>query len=95
MQSVYGRAPQYGPAGARAVSNVGRLAQLSGDRLVRALRRLGWTVDRQSGSHVVLTQPGRNPVTVPVHKGKTLKEGTARGILKSAGVTEEDLFNVY
>jgi hypothetical protein len=30
-----------------------------------------------------------------MHKGKTLKEGTARGILKSAGVTEEELFAVY
>jgi predicted RNA binding protein YcfA (HicA-like mRNA interferase family) len=34
-------------------------------------------------------------VTVPVHRGKTLKEGTARGILKVAGVSEEELFEVY
>ena len=74
---------------------MGRLAQLTGERLVRALVRLGWTVARQSGSHVVLSFPGRSPVTVPVHKGKTLKEGTARGILKSAGVTEQQLFAVY
>ena len=62
---------------------------------MRALGRLGWSIDRQSGSHVVLTHPGRSPVTVPVHRGKTLKEGTARGILKSAGVTEDELFAVY
>jgi predicted RNA binding protein YcfA (HicA-like mRNA interferase family) len=74
---------------------VGRLAQLSGERLVRALVRLGWAVERQSGSHVILARTGKNPVTVPVHRGKTLKEGTARGILKSAGVTEEQLFEVY
>ena len=63
--------------------------------MARALGRLGWTVDRQSGSHVVLTHAGRNPVTVPVHKGKTLKEGTARAILKVAGVSERELFEVY
>lgn len=74
---------------------MGRLAQLAGDRLVRALVRLGWTVARQSGSHVILIGDGRNPVTVPVHRGKTLKEGTARAILKSARVTEEELFDVY
>ena len=74
---------------------MGRLAQLEGHRLVRALGRLGWIVDRQSGSHVVLTHTGRNPVTVPVHKGKTLKEGTARAILKAAGVSERELFDVY
>jgi predicted RNA binding protein YcfA (HicA-like mRNA interferase family) len=59
------------------------------------LVKLGWTVNRQSGSHVVLTFPGKNPVSVPKHKGKTLKEGTARSILKSAGVSEEALFDVY
>ena len=32
---------------------------------MRALGRLGWTVDRQSGSHVVLTHVGKNPITVP------------------------------
>lgn len=74
---------------------MGRLAQLTGERLVRALVRLGWTVNRQSGSHVVLSFAGRNPVSVPIHRGKTLKEGTARGILKSAGVSEEALFDVY
>jgi predicted RNA binding protein YcfA (HicA-like mRNA interferase family) len=55
----------------------------------------GWTVDRQSGSHVVLAKPGRSPVTVPVHRGKTLKEGTARAILKQAGVSEDEFFDVY
>ncbi len=30
-----------------------------------------------------------------MHKGKTLKEGTARSILKAAGVTEQELFDVY
>jgi hypothetical protein len=40
-------------------------------------------------------QAGKNPITVPVQRGKTLKEGTARAILKSAGVTEQELFDVY
>ena len=74
---------------------MGRLAQLSGERLVRALGRLGWTLVRQSGSHAILSRPGKGPVTIPIHRGKTLKEGTARGILKYAGVTEEQLFEVY
>ncbi|HEY5372115.1 MAG TPA: type II toxin-antitoxin system HicA family toxin [Polyangiaceae bacterium] len=56
---------------------------------------MGWEQDRQSGSHVVLTKPGRNPVTVPIHKGHTLKEGTARAILKQASITENALFEVY
>jgi len=74
---------------------MGRLAQLTGERLVRALVKLGWTVKRQSGSHVVLGRQEYGSVTVPVHRGKTLKEGTARSILKAAGVSEEELFRVY
>ena len=74
---------------------MGRMAQVVAARLVRALGRLGWVVDRQSGSHVVLVKLGRSPVTVPMHRGKTLKEGTARAILKQAGVNEAELFEVY
>jgi hypothetical protein len=34
-------------------------------------------------------------VTIPVKKGATLKEGTARSILKQAGVSEDEFFDVY
>ncbi|MBN2195870.1 MAG: type II toxin-antitoxin system HicA family toxin [Polyangiaceae bacterium] len=71
------------------------MATLVAARLVRALCRLGWTVARQSGSHAILTRPGRNPITVPMHQGRSLKEGTARSIIKEAGVSEEQLFDVY
>ncbi len=74
---------------------MGRMAQLVAIRLIRALGRLGWVVDRQSGSHAVLTKAGSNPVTVPVHKGRPLKEGTARSVLKQAGVSEDEFFDVY
>jgi predicted RNA binding protein YcfA (HicA-like mRNA interferase family) len=65
------------------------MAQIVAARLLRALGRLGWTADRQSGSHVVLVKAGR------MHRGKTLKEGTARAILKQAGVSEEEFFDAY
>lgn len=71
------------------------MAQISAGRLVRALVRLGWVVARQSGSHMVLTRPGSYPVTVPVHRGTTLREGTARAILKQAGVSEDEFFEAY
>jgi len=52
--------------------------------------------DRASGtSHHLLTKAGRQPITVPVKKGRTLKEGTARAILRQAGVSEDDFFDVY
>jgi predicted RNA binding protein YcfA (HicA-like mRNA interferase family) len=74
---------------------MGRMASLQALRLIRTLVRLGWTVDRIAGSHHVLTKPGRGHVTVPVKKGATLKEGTARSILRQAGIGEDEFFEVY
>jgi predicted RNA binding protein YcfA (HicA-like mRNA interferase family) len=62
--------------------------------MIRALGRLGWSVARVSGSHHILTKSGHPPVTIPVKKGATLKEGTARSILRKAGVSEDELFDV-
>ncbi|MBK9516170.1 MAG: type II toxin-antitoxin system HicA family toxin [Anaeromyxobacter sp.] len=63
--------------------------------MIRALVRLGWTLDRAAGSHHILTRPGHNPVTVPVKKGAKLKEGTASSILRQGGIDEETFFDAY
>jgi predicted RNA binding protein YcfA (HicA-like mRNA interferase family) len=34
-------------------------------------------------------------ITVPVKKGATLKENTAKGILKQAGISEEEFLQAY
>lgn len=71
------------------------MAGIHAARMIKALVRLGWTVAWSTGSHHVLTRPGYPRISVPVHRGKTLKEGLARGILKDAGVTEGEFFDVY
>jgi predicted RNA binding protein YcfA (HicA-like mRNA interferase family) len=64
--------------------------------MIKALVRLGWSVGRASGtSHHVLTRTGYRPITNPVKKGRTLKEGTACAILRQAAVSEEEFFDVY
>lgn len=62
--------------------------------MIRAFLRLGWTVDRQTGSHAILIKSGKRPFTIPVHPG-TLKLGTARAILKAASISEDDFFDAY
>jgi predicted RNA binding protein YcfA (HicA-like mRNA interferase family) len=54
---------------------------VSGDRLIRALERIGYRVIRQKGSHVRLQHPGPPPhaITVPLHNA--LKTGMLHGIL--------------
>ena len=60
------------------------------DACIAALRRLGYEIARQKGSHVRLVCAGRNPVTVPVHKGRTLKRGTLRAILREAEISVDE-----
>ncbi len=74
---------------------MGRMATIQALRLIRAFVRLGWSIDRVAGSHHVLTKAGRGHVTVPVKKGATLKEGTARSILRQAGISEDEFFDAY
>ena len=54
---------------------------VSGERLARALERLGYSVIRQKGSHVRLRHAGPpvHSITIPMHK--PLKTGTLHGFL--------------
>ncbi len=63
---------------------------LSGSAVVRALERRGFTVARQSGSHVRLVKAGMR-VTVPLHR--SLAVGTLQSILHQAGLTIEALLD--
>jgi len=62
----------------------------SGRQLVRALRRSGFVIDHQRGSHIFLHNLDKNiSVIVPNHK--EIKKGTLNNIIKKAGLTIEDL----
>ena len=62
----------------------------SGREIVKALRRCGFYVDHQKGSHIFLHSLEKNvSVVVPLHK--ELKKGTLHNILKKVGLTMEDL----
>jgi predicted RNA binding protein YcfA (HicA-like mRNA interferase family) len=69
-----------------------RLPRVTGNDVLRALRRGGWYDHHQKGSHVYLkhdTYPGKR-VTVAVHAGETIKPKTLQTILKQAGLTLEE-----
>ena len=70
----------------------GKLPVLDGRRVVRALERAGFVVDRVVGSHHVMVFPGdaTRTVTVPVHSGRGLKPGTLRAVIRQAGYSVEE-----
>ena len=56
---------------------------MTAQEALRRLKREGWIVARQSGSHVQLVKDGKR-ITVPDHRGD-LTPGVERDIRKKAG----------
>jgi len=63
------------------------LPLVSGQEALKALERLGFTFLRQRGSHAIMRRGSRGCV-VPMHS--EIKRGTLRGVLKQAGVTDDE-----
>ena len=64
-----------------------KLPVISGAEAIKALERLGFSVIRQRGSHIVLRK-GSSGCVVPNHP--ELKIGTLTGILKQAGISPDE-----
>ncbi|MBI4440289.1 type II toxin-antitoxin system HicA family toxin [Candidatus Woesearchaeota archaeon] len=69
-------------------------SDISGERVVKALFKIGYRVDHQTGSHIILrlNKPPFRRLTVPQHKD--LARGTLRAIIKQAGLTREEFFDL-
>jgi len=65
-----------------------KLPVLSGRELIELLKKAGFVVVRQKGSHVTLQTKNYHTV-VPLHDD--LSPGTLLGILKQCGLSKEDL----
>jgi len=64
-----------------------RLPVCSGADAVGAFRRLGYEVDHQTGSHIILRHPSQRRLTVPNHR--ELAKGTLRALIREAGLTKD------
>ncbi len=70
-----------------------KLPQVSGAEVVRALQKIGFTVRRQHGSHIILRRD--NPfaqTVVPNHR--QIDRGTLRAILRQTEITVDELNNL-
>jgi predicted RNA binding protein YcfA (HicA-like mRNA interferase family) len=72
-----------------------KLPSVSGERVVRALKRAGFVELRQKGSHVSLekrTNDKTFKTVVPMHS--QLAKGTLSDILKQCGLSLEEFLNL-
>jgi predicted RNA binding protein YcfA (HicA-like mRNA interferase family) len=64
---------------------------ISGKQVVKVLRKHGFEVARQRGSHIVLRKKvsnGKRVAVVPAHK--ELRKGTLRSIAKQSGLSNKE-----
>jgi predicted RNA binding protein YcfA (HicA-like mRNA interferase family) len=67
-----------------------RLPTVTSRKVIAALRRDGFEIDHQTGSHVVLYHPiKKRRVTVPSHS-RDLGRGLTRRIIRQAGLTRDE-----
>lgn len=67
-----------------------KLPVISGRQLCKMLEKVGYFIDHQTGSHIILRNeisPHRR-LTVPDHK--EVAKGTLRSIIRQAGLTMEE-----
>jgi len=69
-----------------------RLRGLTGRRVIRALRKAGWSESECSGKHFALENPEKPGVriTIPIHGGRELPVKTVLSIIGQAGLTREE-----
>ncbi len=64
-----------------------RLPVCSGVDAVKAFCKLGYQLDHQTGSHMILRHPSGRRLTVPNHRD--LAKGTLRALIREAGLSRE------
>jgi predicted RNA binding protein YcfA (HicA-like mRNA interferase family) len=70
-----------------------KLPVISGNECVKALKKIGFTIDRQRGSHIILVcEDPRITISVPDHK--ELDRGTLRSIIRQAGLTVDEFIDL-
>ena len=74
-----------------------KLPVISGEELVRVLRRVGYVPHHQKGSHLTMklatpSEGRKGRVTIPMHR--EIKRGTLKNILKDAGLSVDELLEL-
>lgn len=68
-----------------------KLPLLSWRQVVKTLRKAGFTVIRQKGSHLILA---KGDLVLPVPKHEQIKRGLLMEIISEAGLTKEEFLKL-
>ncbi len=65
----------------------------SGKEMIKVLEALGFYLDRQRGSHLVMKKD-KTTIVVPVHNNDQLKIGLFKAILKDIDLSDKEFWNL-
>lgn len=65
-----------------------KLPVCSGKDTVKAFGKMGYLIDHQTGSHIILRNAQGRRLTIPNHR--EISRGTLRSIIREAGLTKEE-----
>ena len=68
-----------------------RFGSAKARRVLDALKRIGWRVKRQSGSHVTLEREGWPDLVFAFHDGEEIGRKMLERIAKRSGLTPTDI----
>jgi predicted RNA binding protein YcfA (HicA-like mRNA interferase family) len=66
------------------------LPRISGEKALKAFKRMGYEEIRIRGSHHYLLSSTGSFIAIPVHSGKSIAPKTFQSILQAAGITQEE-----
>jgi predicted RNA binding protein YcfA (HicA-like mRNA interferase family) len=68
------------------------LPVISGRKAVKVFQKIGFTLHRQKGSHMILYHANGRHLSVPDHK--ELDRGTLRALIRGSGITVEEFLGL-
>ena len=73
---------------------MGRLANISGREAVKAFSKIGYRLERQEGSHMILynSMPGRPILSIPDHR--EIAPGLLRAQINRVGLSVEEFLSL-
>ena len=67
-----------------------KFTQISGKQMIKALRKAGFVVIGQEGSHIKMRKMTHTKITIIVPNHKIIRPGTFKNILKTADLTRSE-----
>jgi predicted RNA binding protein YcfA (HicA-like mRNA interferase family) len=70
------------------------LPALTGTDLISILKKIGFAVDRQRGSHVFMKHPDGRGTVIPVHAKETIGSGLFSKILRDVDLSRQEFLDL-